>query len=66
MPIYRVPVTYTSWGYSDLKAKNEEDLLNKLQSNDLADVPLPADPEYVDDSLEVDFGALDTDNIIAD
>lgn len=57
---YTVPVVYESWGTVEVEAKDRDDLLMKLKDNDFVDgMSLPIEPEYVDDSYEIDFDSLE-------
>lgn len=58
---YKVPVVYQSWGLVEVEAANKEDLLKKLNSPEyvMEKMPLPDNPEYVEDSFEIDFESLD-------
>lgn len=60
MKTYKVPVVFTSWGLVEVEAENKEDLLRKLNDYDyVCEMPLPDEPEYVEESFEIDFDALD-------
>lgn len=61
MKKYKVPVVFMSWGLVEVEAENKQDLLKKLNDADFVneEMPLPDDPEYVEDSFEVDFESLD-------
>lgn len=52
---FSIPVTYKMWGRVGVQAKDERDLAKKLKSkNFVAEMPLPDDPSYVEDSYEID------------
>ncbi|MGF7010555.1 hypothetical protein M2146_001079 [Lachnospiraceae bacterium PF1-22] len=53
---FDVPVTYESWGLVKVKANSKSDLLRKLNNPDfIAKMPLPVNPEYLDESYRIDF-----------
>lgn len=52
---FSIPVAYEMWGRVKVQAKDERDLAKKLRSkNFIAEMPLPDDPDYVEDSYEID------------
>ena len=56
MKEFKVSVSYQVYGTVTVEAENLEDLKGKLQDSDfVADMPLPDEPNYVDDSYEVDI-----------
>lgn len=60
MKQYVVPVTYESWGKVIVEAKDKKELLEKLNNGDfIHEMSLPLEPEYIDDSYEIDFDSLD-------
>lgn len=57
---YRVPVAYGSYGIVKVNAKNKQELIEKLSSQEfIAEMPFPDDPEYLDDSFEIDVDGLE-------
>ena len=53
---YCVPVMYRVFGHVFVKADNKEDLANKLRDDRFVEhMPLAVNPEYVEDSYEIDF-----------
>lgn len=52
---YRIPLTWRVWGTIDVVADTLEDAVNKALGPDM---PLPADPEYICDSLIVDWDGI--------
>lgn len=55
MQTFKVPVLFQSWGLVEVEAENKEELLKKLSDEDyLYEMPLPAYPEYVDGTYEID------------
>lgn len=62
---YRVPVAYSSYGIVKVDAENKQELIEKLSSQDFIDeMPLPDEPQYLEDSFEIDINGLEiTDQI---
>jgi len=55
MKEFEVGVEYKSWGTIKVKAESEDALLIKLKdATFIMDLPLPCNPEYVEDSFEID------------
>lgn len=55
MQKFKVPVLYQMWGLAEVEAESKEALLKNLEEKDfLSKMPLPTEPEYVDDSYEID------------
>lgn len=48
--IFEIPVIYSSWGIVNIVASSIEEA-TKLA----LDSPLPYDPEYIEDSLQIDY-----------
>lgn len=58
-----VPVLFTSSGFVTVKAESLEDLYEKLGDVRFVDnLPLPTEPEYVEDSYQIDFDGIETYN----
>lgn len=52
---FSIPVAYEVWGRVTVNAKDQHDLVKKLRSkNFIADMELPDDPDYVEDSYVID------------
>lgn len=52
---FTIPVAYEVWGRVTVDAEDERDLAKKLSSKDfIDDMPLPDEPEYVEDSYQID------------
>lgn len=60
MSTYKVPVVYQVWGLVEVEAENKADLIKKLKDAEfVAEMPLADNPEYIDDSYEIDWEGLD-------
>lgn len=61
MPLktYKVPVVYQSWGIVEVEAESLDDLKQKLNDPDfIHEMPLPYEPDYVEDSYEIDHDSI--------
>lgn len=57
---YKVPVVYQSWGLVEVEAESLDDLKQKLNDPDfIHEMPLPQEPEYVEDSFQIDHESLE-------
>lgn len=57
MPKYKIPVVWQSWGLIEVEAKDVEEAKEKALENGL-----PDNPEYIDDSFEIDEEGIDFHN----
>lgn len=61
---YSIPVIYQSYGRVIIEAESLEDVIKKINDPDfIADMELPLNPEYVEDSYQID---LQEDSITQD
>lgn len=52
---FSVPVIYQVWGRVEIEAESVEDARKKLADPNFVDkMDMPLDPEYIDDSYQVD------------
>ena len=52
---FSVPVIYQVWGRVEIEAESVEDARKKLADPNFVDkMDIPLDPEYIDDSYQVD------------
>ena len=59
MKIFKVPVQYSVYGTVDIEAESYNDLLEKLNNkNFISNMDLPDNPQYVEDSYEIDYEEL--------
>lgn len=54
---YKIPVVYQSWGLVDVEAQSLDEAIEYAEDN-LNDLPLPDDPQYVEDSYEIDYEGI--------
>ena len=57
MKIFKIPVTYKSWGLIEVEAETLADAYKYAEEN-INDLPLPQEPEYIDDSYEIEKGDM--------
>lgn len=54
MKTFKLPVTYSVWGYVNVEAETIEDAIQYFKENsDDIELPLDVDTEYVDGSFEL-------------
>lgn len=54
MKTFKLPVTYSVWGYVNVKAETIEDAIQYFKENsDDIELPLDVDTEYVEGSFEL-------------
>lgn len=64
---FSIPVVYESWGRVTVEAKDERDLAKKLSSKDfIDDMPLPGEPEYIEDSYRIDTDGVNGSASVTD
>ena len=49
--IYRIPVTWEMWGVCDIEAESLEEAKAKVFD---CNTPLPENPSYIDDTIQID------------
>lgn len=57
MNVYKIPVVYQNWGLVDVEAQSLEKAIEYAENN-LYELPLPEDPQYIDDSYEIDYKGI--------
>lgn len=63
MKEFKVPVVFMSGGFISVQAESIEDLYKKLEGVEFVNnLPLPTDPEYVEDSYQIDFEGIEHHN----
>ena len=61
MKTYKVPVVYQVWGLVEVEAENRADLERKLKDEEFVqEMPLADDPDYIDESYEIDWEGLES------
>lgn len=64
---FSIPVVYEMWGRVTVQAEDERDLAKKLKSKKFIDeMPIPDDPDYVDDSYKIDTGGINGSDSVTD
>lgn len=58
---FKIPVVYQSWGLVEVEAKSLKEAVKYAEDN-LAELPLPDEPAYVEDSYEIDYEGIEIHN----
>ena len=58
---FKIPVVYQSWGLVEVEAKSLQEAVKYAEDN-LIELPLPDDPQYVEDSYEIDYEGIAAHN----
>lgn len=67
MKTFKVPVLYQVWGLVEVEAESKEALLQNLSDPEfIRNMSLPDEPEYVEDSFEIDTESCFQEELISD
>ena len=54
MKTFKICVVYQNWGWVEVEAEDLESAIEYAKDN-IDELPLPDEPEYIDDSYEIDL-----------
>lgn len=59
--VYKIPVVYQNWGLIDVAATSLAEAV-KYAENNIDKLPLPENPQYIDESFEIDYDGIEAHN----